>query len=260
MKSVLVTKAPSAPRGLPRLNTKWDEQVRAVILHYGARFPVVQRYAQWLLCSKASEGVCWFPQGSGAVFVVLPMLLRCLHKDVAFVRLLRSPAMVASNIGLASSSLVFWNYVMHQTKRGRWYELIYGVDFIMVGTISLISTFPHTLHTVAHFGATASVFGATMVGHYLHNRSLDGFRLHHYACVLSTVVGVLRSFRTRRWTPTLLRTYSTLVCTLLFYSIIHNARDVSEYQQMAWWLPWMWHVHAAVCQWMSLEMAHTALH
>ena len=68
------------------------------------------------------------------------------------------------------------------------------------------------------------------------------------------VITFYRSARSGHWTPTLIRGYSTLVCTVLFYTTIHRVERLEEYKGLMWWLPWMWHLHAGVCQGASLEV------
>lgn len=239
---------------------QWLASLRTVLLRDGNHNNLVRQCAEWLLFATTGD-MGWIPQCSGLSFVCLPYLFGCI-RPASVQRVIRTPAVRWSNAGLTVSTLLFWNYVMRQNKRGRWYSLLYAIDYAMIGTTAVTSTFPHLFHRARDWATIVAGFGGAMVMHVWvwgsvgggPGNTLDSFRGHHYACMLSTLVGIYRSARTGRWTPTLIRLYSTVVCTVVFYSTIHRVRRLEEYKGLMWWLPWVWHMHAGVCQQASLEM------
>ena len=248
---------------------QWLTSLRTILIRNGNPNHFSQRCIDTLLFATTGD-LGWIPQCSGLSFVILPYLFSYIRPP-AVQRVLRTPAVRWSNAGLTISTLLFWNYVMQQQKRGRWYSLLYSFDYAMIGTTALTSTFPYQLRTFRHWAMVVAGFGAAMVAHvnvktvkdvtgitgltgWDRDHSLESFRGHHYACMLSTLVGIYRSARSGHWTPTLIRGYSTLVCTVLFYTTIHRVERLEEYKGLMWWLPWMWHLHAGVCQGASLEV------
>ena len=215
------------------------------------------RLLAWLLCTRAGDSVA---QCSGLVFIVLPRVFALVrHKEMRDV--MYTPSVTYANYGLTLSTLLYWNYVMSYdiaTRCERLFTCLYAFDYAMIATTVTTSTFPKQLHTPLHACAVTCAVVLDQYRHYVqHGGTLSGYATHHYLCALSTAIGVYRSWRTRRWTPTFVRSYSTCVCTMVFYLAIQrdNSKVSNTYPRFPWWLPWVWHVHAALCQQTSLEMA-----
>lgn len=213
----------------------------------------------WLLWTRAGSSL----QCSGVVFVVLPRVF-ALVRHRAMRDVMRTPSVTCANYGLTLSTLLYWNYVMRYgtTRHKHLFTLLYGFDYAMIATSVAASTFPKQLPSPQHACAVTCAVVLDQCRHYVqHGYDLSTYATHHYLCALSTAVGVYRSWRTSKWTPTFVRSYSTCVCSMVFYLAIQRAKDnAKQYQRFPWWLPWVWHVHAAVCQQTSLEMAWHATH
>lgn len=263
---------------------EWLKTIRTIILREGDHNSTVSKCTEWLLFTTTGD-MGWTPQCSGLSLMGLPHLFRQI-RPASVQRVMAIPSVKLSNISLTASTFLLWNYVMQQNKRGRWYSFLYAIDYAMIGTAAVINTFPLHLHSARHWALVVTGFGGAMMAHVMggmrgedgdiidgvqpndacgyigadaphcsySENTLHSFRGHHYALLLSTLMGMYRSVLTGRWTPTLIRLYSTVVCAVIFYTTIHRVQQLEDYRALTWWLPWVWHMHAGVCQQTSLEM------
>ena len=197
----------------------------------------------------------WFPQFSGVMFLIIPYLSRNIRPQ-PIRKYGDTEALRYTSFGLCMSSLLFWNYVMHSTQRKLQYHVVCALDYIMISTTAVISTFPNVLNNVHHTNKTFVFFLLDIVRYYVSYGTLDNYNTHQMMCYLSTFIGWYRSCLTLKWEPTILRVYSTTVCTLIFHLWITRRTTLSSYRNLSWYIPWLWHTHAAICQQTSIELSY----
>jgi hypothetical protein len=161
-------------------------------------------------------------------------------------------------MGLCVSSLVFWNYVMHSTQRKLQYNFACALDYIMISTTVAVSTFPTILDSVESANNVFGVFMLDTIRYYAMYGTMESYKTHQLMCYMSTLIGWYRSGLTLQWAPTLLRMYSTIVCTLIFHLSITRRINLKSFRQIPWYVPWLWHMHASICQQTSIELSYHA--
>ena len=194
-------------------------------------------------------------QLSGALFIFVQLLAIKIRPTV-FLKLRNTDANRLTTCGLSVSSLLYWNYVLHSNYRGRFYNLLCATDYAMIATTTTVASFPCSLHSADHFWRTTCVFLMDCLRHYLQYGSMTSYKTHKLICVVSTAIALYRTLHTCVWSPFLLRMYSSGVCSIIFYNSFSHIKTVKHFRNMAWYLPWLWHLHATICQQTSLEIAH----
>lgn len=196
-----------------------------------------------------------YPQLSGFLFLWIQHIKEHLFTD----RIKRFPNTRANSFatkGLTLSSLLFWNYVMHCKYKESIYKLVCGFDYMMISTTAITATFPKQVKSKTDALCIMCLSGFDQLNYYYCNGNIHSYHHHHYICYVSTFIALYRSYITKKWMPICLRTYSTIVCTLLFYKSIAHLETIQNYRQVPWYLPWLWHFHAAICQHTSIELAY----
>ena len=196
-----------------------------------------------------------YPQLSGLLFVVVHRLTKRVRPD-CFLEYRNSDAHRLANRGLALSSLLYWNYVVHYKNKQLLYNVVCAFDYMMIASTTMVSTFPQSLQTTEDWIDITSLFALDTLRHRIQHNEMNTYRGHHWCCVLSSFVGVYRSVQTHKWSPILLRLYSTCVCSIIFYLSFVKLHTVKQFRQMRWYLPWIWHLHATICQQTSIEIAY----
>lgn len=196
-----------------------------------------------------------YPQLSGVLFVAVHQLTKRVRPG-CFLDYRNSDAHRLANRGLALSSLLYWNYVVHYKYKRFLYNLLCAFDYVMIASTTMVSTFPQSLQTSKDWIYITSLFALDTLRHHRQHNEMNSYRTHHVCCILSTFVAVYRSVRSRIWSPILLRLYSTSVCSLIFYLSFGKLHTVKQFRQMRWYLPWIWHLHATICQQTSIEIAY----
>ena len=195
------------------------------------------------------------PQLSGLLFVAVHHLANKVRPE-CFLESRNSDANRLATQGLTVSSLLYWNYVMHSKYKGKLYALVCALDYTMISTNAIVSTFPCAFRNNDGVKRVMGGFAIDCIRHYVTSGEMNTYKLHHACCVVSTFVGVFRSIYTKNWSPILLRLYSTSVCSLIFYLALARMHSFKQLRCMPWYLPWMWHLHATICQQTSIEIAH----
>lgn len=195
------------------------------------------------------------PQCSGVLFIGTHHLANVVRPK-RFQKTRNSEANQWATKGLALSSLLYWNYVVHSKHKTNLYNIICGLDYVMIGANSLVSTFPQVFKSKNDVLRVCSIFVLDTTRHYTVHGNLRTYTMHQMCCVLSTLVGLTRSAYTHQWSPILLRMYSTLVCSCIFYLSLARMHSLKHFRRMPWYLPWLWHLHATICQQTSIEIAH----
>ena len=167
-------------------------------------------------------------------------------------------ANVLATRGLTVSSLLYWNYMRHaaSNKKNTIYALVCAFDYLMIATNSIVSTFPTVFRTPLDVCQIAAVFTTDLLRHYNTYGNVNTYYTHQACCILSTFVGLMRSVCSRQWSALLLRLYSTTLSSMIFYLSFAKMHTIQHFQQMPWYLPWLWHLHASICQQSSIEMAY----
>lgn len=194
-------------------------------------------------------------QLSGILFIFIQHLATRIRPTI-FQRLRNTDANQLTTHGLSLSSLLYWNYVLRSKHRGRLYHFLCAVDYVMIATTTTVSSFPYSLHSISHFGGTVGVFILDNLRHYLQYGSMASYKNHQLTCFLSTGLALYRTWHVQAWSPFLLRMYSSGVCSIIFYNSFSHIQTMQQFRNMAWYLPWLWHLHATICQQTSLEIAH----
>lgn len=109
----------------------------------------------------------------------------------------------------------------------------------MIGANSLVSTFPQVFKSKNDVLRVCSIFVLDTTRHYTVHGNLRTYTMHQMCCVLSTLVGLTRSAYTHQWSPILLRMYSTLVCSCIFYLSLARMHSLKHFRRMPWYLPWL---------------------
>lgn len=195
------------------------------------------------------------PQFSGLLFIGVHHLANAVRPQ-RFHDTRNSDANRWATNGLTASSLLYWNYVLHSKHKTTLYNIICALDYVMIGTNSLVSTFPHVIKSKRDVIGVCCVFAMDTMRHYKVYRNIRTYKMHQIFCVLSTFVGLVRSTHTRQWSPILLRMYSTMVCSCIFYLSLARMHSFKHFRRMPWYFPWLWHLHATICQQTSIEIAH----
>lgn len=195
------------------------------------------------------------PQLSGLLFVAVHHLANKVRPEF-FLESRNSEANRLATQGLTVSSLLYWNYVMHSKYKGKLYALVCALDYTMISTTAIVSTFPCAFRDTGTVQRVMGGFAMDSFRHYVTSGEMNSYKVHHACCVVSTFVGIYRSVHTRNWSPILLRLYSTSVCSLIFYLALARMHSFKQLRRMPWYLPWMWHLHATICQQSSIEIAH----
>lgn len=198
-----------------------------------------------------------FPQWSGLMFCIVPYIARNIRPK-PIVEHGNTDALRYTSMGLCTSSLFFWNYVMHSTRRKLSYNLVCAMDYVMISTTVVVSTVPHLLDSIYHANSVLCVFVLDVIRHYSIYGTMNAYKTHQIMCYLSTVIGWYRSCLTLKWEPTILRMYSTIVCALIFHLSITNRTHLKSYRKIPWYIPWLWHMHASICQQTSIELSYHA--
>lgn len=196
-----------------------------------------------------------YPQLSGVLFVAVHQLTKRVRPE-CFLDYRNSDAHCLANRGLALSSLLYWNYVVHCKYKRLLYNVVCAFDYVMIASTTMVSTFPQSLQTTQDWTAITSLFAVDTLRHSIQHNEMNTYRTHHWCCMLSTFVGVYRSVQSHKWSPILLRLYSTSVCSIIFYLSFGKLHTVKQFRQMRWYLPWIWHLHATICQQTSIEIAY----
>lgn len=199
-----------------------------------------------------------YPQLSGLVFVWLQLMKTTLCPKRSE-RFPNTDANRFATTGLTISSLLFWNYVMHCKYKEIIYKTVCALDYMMITTTTLTSTFPKSLKTRKDAMCVMCTSALDQLFHYYRYGDTQFYKHHHYVCYLSTAFGLYRSYISKQWMPTFLRLYSTTICTLIFYTSIAHLKTIRNYRQVPWYLPWLWHLHAAICQHASIELTYHAI-
>ena len=197
------------------------------------------------------------PQCSGIMFLIVPYLARKIRPK-QIVEHGNTDALHYTSMGLCVSSLVFWNYVMHSTQRTFQYNFACALDYTMISTTVAVSTFPKILNSIERANNVLCVFMLDTIRYYSMYGKMDSYKTHHLMCYLSTFMGLYRSGISFQWAPTFLRIYSTIVCTLIFQLSITRRTNLKSYRQISWYIPWLWHMHASICQQTSIELSYHA--
>jgi hypothetical protein len=170
-----------------------------------------------------------------------------------------TPAQRWADVGLGCTSLLFWNYAMRHRRAGPWYGIVRGMDFVMIGTNAVVSTFATSWMASARAGVATS---AALASHFVASGGLrrpNAYRTHVHLCALSAVACVVRVFRAPsrddRWLL-VARAYGAIVCTALYYGRFRSVTTVQEFRAMPWWLPWVWHAHTAGSMFLHRVMLH----
>ena len=198
-----------------------------------------------------------YPQLSGCVFIWMQWLkirlfpLRNEHFP-------NTDANQFATVGLTLSSVLFWNYVMHCKYKEGVYKCVCALDYLMIMTTTMTSTFPTLLKTKDDAVRTMLLCGLDQLGYMYRCGNIQTYNHHHYVCYMSTFIGFYRSYISKQWMPTVVRLYSTSICTLLFYTSISQLNTIHTYRQLPLYLPWVWHLHASLCQHTSIELAYHA--
>ena len=196
-----------------------------------------------------------YPQLSGFLFAWMQYMKEHFLHD----RNKRFPNTEANQFatkGLTLSSILFWNYVMHCKYKDYVYKLVCGFDYMMISTTAITSTFPQQIKHKSTTWCVMFLSGLDQLFYYYRYGDIHSYNHHHHVCYVSTFISLYRSYVTKKWMPICIRTYSTLVCTLLFYTSITHLQTIQSYRQVPWYLPWLWHFHAAICQHTSIELAY----
>lgn len=195
------------------------------------------------------------PQWSGLLFVLVHYL--SMHIRSKRIQKWRNTnANTLTSYGLSLSSLLYWNYVFHSKHYGVLYNLCCAIDYVMISTTTTIASFPHLFHTTSHFQQLTCAFVLDNARHYLQHRYMNTYHNHQLTCLFSTAIALYRTLQTQLWSPFLLRMYSTGVCSIIFYSLFSRIQTLKQFRHMKWYMPWLWHLHATICQQTSIEIAY----
>jgi hypothetical protein len=205
--------------------------------------------------TKWNTSISLYPQLSGVVFLGLCWIKSTLCPK----RSLQYPNTIANKYtttGLTISSLLFWNYTMHCKYKSVLYQSVCALDYAMISSTAITSTFPLHFCTQKNALCIMLLCGFDTLRHCMWVGNIHLYKHHHYLCYLSTLIGWYRSYVSEHWMPTFVRMYSTCVCATIFFTSITHLKTLRNYRQIPWYLPWLWHIHAAICQHTSIELAY----